>query len=141
MVVGALPPTLALGRVMCVTRQPPPHLYFDMVHYAIFGITACLMSTNSDNWPEDHKWSTNWGDVTCPTCIEGMRDIVTFEVHNTTKGTRFLCLRCRSFSYHPEDVKNCYCARCGVFHRSLWPPIRAAWLKTKPDDQDGGLLI
>ncbi len=39
-------------------------------------------------------------------------------VNNTKSGENgILCLNCRKTSYHPDDIKNLYCAECKKFHK------------------------
>lgn len=86
-----------------------------------------MITGKPNTWPEDHKWSVYWDDVTCPACLEGREEIKTFTIGH--HGSSITCLKCRRTSYLPQDVKFKYCGHCNVFHEDLWPPARKAWLK------------
>lgn len=98
------------------------------VHYMQYGMTACLENGPPSKWPDHHKWSSDWNDVTCPACIAGKELTVTFHVSEDGKSIK--CLRCRRTSHNQNDVDKHYCGCCHVFHDDIWPPARAAWLKT-----------
>jgi hypothetical protein len=106
------------------------------VHYMQYGMTACLVNGPPKDWPEDHKWSSDWKDVTCQGCLAGKELVSTYRV--AEDGKSITCLRCNRTSHHPKDVKNHYCGWCCAFHDDIWPPARAAWLKSPPPTEPPG---
>ena len=38
-----------------------------------YGMTPCFMSGAPSEWPDNHKWSEKWNDVTCDNCIRVMK--------------------------------------------------------------------
>ncbi len=46
-------------------KQPGPH-----VHFLRAGVTPCQMAGFPKDWPEGHKWSSEWKDVDCPHCLK-----------------------------------------------------------------------
>lgn len=99
------------------------------VHFRMFGQTACLVNGPPKTWPEDHKWSTEWPEVTCQACLAGKGETHTYEV--AADGKSITCLRCKKTSHNENDVKHHFCGHCHVFHDDLWPPARRAWLNKK----------
>lgn len=107
-----------------------------IVHMMQFGHTACLINGPPSSWPENHKWTPNWDEVTCFTCMAGKDVPPTFQI--SPDGKSFTCLRCHRTSYHPKDVEHHYCGACGVSHDDIWPPARRAWLRLpEPSEQPG----
>lgn len=110
-------------------RDPTPKPVKDLiVHYLQYGQTPCLMPTPPGSWPERHKWSAEWPEVTCKDCLRGKDTIVpTFTI--STDGKSITCLRCQRTSYNQNDVDNHYCGACHVFHDDIWPPARKWWVE------------
>jgi len=77
-------------------------------------------------WPDNHKWSSDWKDVTCGECLLGKNEVHTFMI--SPDGRSITCLRCHMTSFNPTDVERHYCSYCDVFHDDLWPPARRAWM-------------
>lgn len=96
------------------------------VHYMMYGMTACLVNGPPSTWPDHHKWSSDWKDVTCATCLAGKELTHTFTI--SADGKSITCLRCKRTSYNPNDVENHFCGHCHAFHDDIWPPARKAWL-------------
>lgn len=101
-----------------------------IVHYMQYGFTACLQNGPPSDWPEGHKWSSNWDDATCQACRDGREVVHTFTI--AEDGKSITCLRCNKTSYNSNDVDKHYCGWCGVYHDDIWPPARKAWMKTTP---------
>lgn len=97
------------------------------VHFMQFGYTACLLNGPPKIWPDHHKWTGDWKEVTCQTCLAGQDPVVTFEV--SPDGKSITCKKCKLTSHCARDVENHYCGYCHVFHDELWPPARKAWLE------------
>lgn len=96
------------------------------VHFMQFGLTACQMAGVPKDWAAGHRWSGDWKDVTCETCLQGKDLIETFTV--SADGKSITCKRCKRTSYNSNDVERHYCGFCHVFHDDLWPPIRKVWI-------------
>jgi len=92
-----------------------------------YGMTACLINGPPANWPEGHKWSSDWADVTCKTCLAGKE--LTQTVSISEDGKSMTCLKCGNTTHNQNDVDNHYCDYCHVFHDDIWPPARKAWLE------------
>jgi len=99
-----------------------------VVHFMQYGKTACLKpGIPGRDWEENHRWSSDWEDVTCQHCLAGKELIATFQISDD--GKSITCLRCKMISHHPEDVAHHYCSNCKVFHDDLWPPARKWWME------------
>lgn len=98
-----------------------------IVHYVIHGQTACLGHRLNVDWPNDQKWSGEWKDVNCPTCLLGKAEVKTYTL--APQGTWIKCLRCKRTSYNRKDVEQRYCGCCKAHHDDIPKPFRAAWLK------------
>lgn len=96
------------------------------VHFLQYGHTPCLMETPPSTWPEHHKWTSNWDEVTCAACRKGREIAPTYEI--SADGKSFTCLRCKLTSHNPRDVENRYCGRCHAHHDDIWPPARRWWV-------------
>ena len=99
-----------------------------IIHFFNEGRSACMREGPPVNWPEDHRWSSDWKDVTCDDCLLGRGLIHTFII--SADGRAITCLRCKRTSYNPNDVREHYCGECAVFHDNLWPPARLWWIKS-----------
>lgn len=97
-----------------------------------FGMTACLMQDVPKNWPEGHRWSSDWEEVTCPACKEGKEPIETFVIGRAKDQPTITCKRCNRTSYSLDDVTHRWCAYCQAHHDSIWPPARRFWI-THPE--------
>jgi len=100
------------------------------VHFLGYGMTACMREGPPSAWPEDHKWSSDWKDVTCEECLLGKDEIKTYTI--SADGKSITCLRCKLTSHNLNDVTYRYCASCNVSHDDLWPPACRWWLNSKP---------
>lgn len=101
-----------------------------IVHYMGCGLTACMRQGPPKLWPDNHRWSSDWNEVTCNECLLGQGEIKTYVI--STKGDAITCLRCRRTSYCAKDVEHRFCGCCGVYHDNIWPPARMWWLKNPP---------
>ena len=98
------------------------------VHYFNHGMSACMRQGPPVNWPPDHRWSSDWKDVTCDECLLGKDEIKTYLLSGD--GRAITCLRCKRTSYNPSDVRAHYCSACETWHDDLWPPARLWWIKS-----------
>lgn len=102
-----------------------------IVHYMQFGHTACMMQPRTPkDWPEGHKWDSNWPNVTCPACLKGQPPYPdTFEIEiKYGKEIAITCKHCGKKSYHAKDIEQRYCGHCHLFHDDIWPPGRQHWI-------------
>lgn len=97
-----------------------------VVHYLKYGMTACLVNGPPKDWPENHKWSSDWSEVTCGHCLSGRQLIHTYRISDD--GKSITCLRCQRTSWNAGDVEHHYCGYCHAFHDDIWPPARLAWI-------------
>ncbi len=97
------------------------------VHYVTHGQTACLVHQLGADWPKGHKWSGEWINVNCQTCLLGKPEIKTYTL--APQGTWIKCLRCKKTSFNRKDVDKRYCGHCKIFHDDIPKPFRAAWLR------------
>lgn len=79
-------------------------------------------------WPENHKWTSEWDKVTCDECLLGRTEIKTYII--AADGKSITCLRCKRTSFNSNDVDNHYCGYCHVSHDDLWPPARRWWINS-----------
>lgn len=98
-----------------------------IVHFLGHGMSACMRQGPPSAWPENHKWSNDWKEVTCDDCLLGKDLILTYTI--AADGKSITCLRCKRTSYSLKDVEHHYCGHCHVHHDDLWPPARYWWLK------------
>lgn len=94
------------------------------IHLVKYGLVACMREMPPAKWPQGHMWSADPKDVTCPGCLEGMKEPYTFTID--LNGPSITCKICGLTSHNSQDVQRHYCGRCHVFHDDLWPPARAA---------------
>ena len=107
-----------------------------IVHFMQYGFTACLQNGPPNAWPDGHKWSSQWNDVTCQACRDGCEMVHTFTI--AQDGKSITCLRCKRTSYSHQDVEQHYCGWCCAFHDDIWPPARKAWMKIPPPQKPPG---
>jgi hypothetical protein len=100
-----------------------------IVHFMHQGVTACLVNGPPSSWPDDHKWSTDWKDITCGMCLAGRNLIITYKISDD--GKSITCLRCKTVSEDPKDVEQHFCPYCQTPHDDLWPPCRKAWIEKR----------
>lgn len=98
------------------------------VHFMQYGQTACQMAGVPKDWAAGHRWSSDWKDVTCETCLLGQEEISTFTLGQDGASVTITCKRCNRTSYSRSDVEYHYCGYCRVSHDDLWPPARRWWL-------------
>ena len=98
-----------------------------IVHFMGYGYTACMIPGPPKDWPEGHKWSSDWNDITCPGCLAGKELVHTFRIF--ADGKAIQCLICGAMSYIQEDVDRQFCPKCGICHEDLWPPARRAMIR------------
>lgn len=103
-----------------------------IVHFLGYGMTACQMQGPPKDWPEGHRWTSNWDEVTCPECLKGKEPIDTFTI--SADGKSITCKRCGRTSHNLNDVEWRYCGFCHVFHEDIWPPARRWWIEHPPED-------
>lgn len=96
------------------------------------GMTACQMPSPPKDWPEGHRWSSAWDEVTCQECLKGKEPIDTFTV--AEDGKSITCKRCGKTSFNMNDVEHHYCGYCHVCHDDLWPPARQWWIDHPPKE-------
>lgn len=101
-----------------------------IVHFMRFGQTPCGLGGTPNEWPEDHKWDSDWDNVTCYGC---MASYLTFRI--APDGKSITCLRCKRTSSNANDVAMHYCGNCHVFHDDIWPPARHWWVNHKRKDR------
>lgn len=94
-----------------------------IIHLVQYGLVACMREMPPAKWPDGHRWSSDWKDVTCPHCLRGRDEPYTF--HIDLNGPSITCKICGLTSFNKNDVIQHYCAHCRVFHDDLWPPARA----------------
>jgi|ERR1044071_5353021 hypothetical protein len=104
-----------------------------VIHHMRHGHAACGLPMPPAEWPEDHKWSDNWDEVTCRGCLSYYP---TYEISPDTKS--IICLRCKRASSNPNDIAHHYCGYCHVFHDDIWPPARQWWVKSFQDESHPG---
>ncbi len=97
-----------------------------VVHFFGYGMAACMKPGIPRDWEENHRWTSDWKDVTCPGCLAGKDLVITFRISDN--GKAITCLRCKMTSHHPKDVEHHYCSNCKAFHDDIWPPARRWWL-------------
>lgn len=95
-------------------------------HFLEHGMTACLHPVPASKWPIGETWTNKWDLVTCPECLKGQDKIETFTIDQ--EANSITCLRCKKTSFNPNDVTNKYCGNCHMYHESVWPPARLAWI-------------
>lgn len=96
------------------------------IHFMQYGMTACMREGPPSRWPEGHRWSSDWNDVTCEDCKMGKDLIQTFTI--SPDGKSITCRRCKMTSHSHRDVEHHYCGNCHVFHDDIWPPARLWWI-------------
>jgi len=47
-------------------------------------------------------------------------------------GKSITCKRCKRTSYNLNDVEQCYCPCCHVFHDDIYPLARRWWVDNPP---------
>jgi len=99
-----------------------------IVHFLGHGMSACMREGPPSKWPENHKWSGDWKDVTCDECLLGRDEIKTYTL--SADGKSITCLRCKRTSHSAKDVEHHYCGACHVSHDDLWPPARRWWINS-----------
>src|SRR5262245_34746231 len=78
-----------------------------IVHFMGYGHTACMRTGPPATWPDDHFWSADWNEITCPDCIKGRDYMDTFTI--SADNLSITCKRCGHTSRHPKDVEYHYC--------------------------------
>lgn len=96
------------------------------VHFFQYGHAACMKPGLPAEWEADHRWSSDWKDVSCPDCLRGREPVETFIV--AADGKSITCKRCKRTSHNAKDVEHLYCGFCDVYHDMLWPPARQWWI-------------
>jgi len=99
------------------------------VHYMMFGMTACLIHGPPSTWPDDHRWDSDWANVTCAACLAGKMMIHTFIIGDD--GKSITCRRCNMKSFSPSDIEHHWCGYCKVSHDDIWPPARKSWIEKR----------
>jgi hypothetical protein len=105
-----------------------------VVHFMGYGMTACQMAGVPKEWPQGHRWSSDWEDVTCQSCLKGKEPIDTYVI--APDGKSITCKRCGRTSYNSGDVEQRWCEYCHVSHDDIWPPSRLWWI-----NYDGELMF